>query len=75
MEKNNTGWFSYAWTNILVNCEWSPWNSQSCTKTCGGGELVKTRSKTVTESNGGTCNGQSTETETCNPNNCPGKNH
>ena len=60
--------------NFLVNCEWSDWTSQTCTKTCGGGDLFKSRTKTVTEAHGGTCNGQATETEACNPNSCPGDN-
>ena len=35
--------------------------------------VQKTRSKTIEEANGGTCDGQSSENETCNTNNCPGK--
>ena len=58
--------------NIEVNCEWSSWNVGSCTQTCGGGALTKTRSKAVEEANGGTCHGQPFETEICNPQNCPG---
>ena len=58
--------------DIKVNCQWSSWTVGSCTQTCGGGALTKTRSKAVEEANGGTCQGQPSETEICNPQNCPG---
>ena len=58
--------------NIIVNCEWGEWNNGSCSKTCGSGEMTKTRNKTIVEAHGGTCSGQSTSTETCNTNSCPG---
>ena len=56
-----------------VDCHWSSWNIGDCSVSCGGGSLTKTRSKTVEEANGGTCGGQSSDTEICNPNLCPGK--
>ena len=58
--------------NTKVNCQWSSWTVGSCSQTCGGGALTKTRSKTIEEANGGTCQGQPSETEICNPQNCPG---
>ena len=58
----------------IVDCQWGSWNSwNSCSKTCGGGEKTRTRDKTVDEAHGGTCTGQSFETEPCNTNSCPGK--
>ena len=59
---------------FLVNCEWGEWGSwNTCSKTCGGGEKTKTRSKTVTEAYGGTCMDDSSMTEQCNTNSCPGE--
>ena len=58
---------------MVVNCTWSSWSVGSCSKSCGGGMLTKTRSKTVVEANGGTCDGQSSENEICNTQNCPGR--
>ena len=57
---------------FLVNCEWGEWKVGGCTKTCGGGTQKKTRVKTFPEKNGGTCTGQSTETQSCNTQRCPG---
>lgn len=58
---------------VLVNCQWGTWNSwNSCSKTCGGGDKTTTRGKTVNEAHGGTCTGQSSKTESCNANSCPG---
>ena len=57
---------------FFVNCEWGAWSSQSCSKTCDTGELVKTRNKTIEEAHGGACNGQATETESCNEFSCSG---
>lgn len=58
--------------NMTVNCQWSSWNSGSCSKTCGGGSITKIRTKTVQEANGGSCQGQSSRIENCNSNLCPG---
>ena len=57
----------------LVNCQWSDWNYDSCSKTCGGGVHTKTRSKTIEEVNGGTCNGAASMVESCNNYLCPGE--
>ena len=53
-----------------VNCTWGPWTIGACSQTCGGGTRVKSRTKTIQEANGGTCNGQPTIVEYCNTNKC-----
>ena len=54
-----------------VNCQWGGWNQFSvCSKSCGSGTQTRSRSKTVTEMYGGTCNGIATETRTCNTQIC-----
>ena len=59
---------------VSVNCEWESWGSfSSCTKTCGGGTMHRTRSKSREEEFGGTCTGKSREEKTCNNQDCPGK--
>ena len=59
---------------VSVNCEWGSWSSFStCTKTCGGGIKYRSRSKSVSEKDGGTCSGGTTEEESCNTQNCPGE--
>ena len=58
--------------NIIENCKWGQWTSRSCTKTCGTGEMVRTRTKTFKERHGGICNGQTRETRLCNTNICTG---
>ena len=44
----------------------------TCSDSCGGGLLTKTRSKTVEEANGGVCDDQFSVTEDCNIDICPG---
>ena len=77
-------WSTYFKLNILrskftvnpwgvpVNCKWSDWSTNQCTKTCGGGQRTKTRTKKVSEKNGGTCSGTSSESEACNTQRCSG---
>ena len=55
-----------------INCQWSAWDIGTCSRTCGSGERKKTRTKEVMEMFGGICNGESSEFEPCNTNNCPG---
>jgi hypothetical protein len=55
-----------------IDCQWSAWDIGSCSRTCGGGEREKTRTKRVEEMFGGVCNGDSAEFEPCNNNRCPG---
>ena len=66
-EKANREHHKLIFDNVVVNCQWGAWSSGSCTKTCGTGELNKTRSKTIAEAHGGICSGQPILTETCNP--------
>merc|ERR1712038_843245 len=56
-----------------VDCQWGPYGEWSnCTKDCGGGEKTRTRNEATPASNGGQeCEGNSTETETCNQEECP----
>ena len=58
--------------NFILDCQWSDWNVGTCSDSCGGGLLTKTRSKTVEEANGGVCNNQFSVTEDCNSDICPG---
>ena len=60
-------------TNFVVNCEWSDWQMQQCSVTCGGGTRANIRAKTVEEKNGGVCTGELTVEEVCNMQDCPGK--
>jgi len=56
-----------------VDCLWGSYGEWStCSKTCGGGERTRTRNETTPASNGGQeCEGDSTETENCNQEECP----
>ena len=58
---------------ISVHCQWSAWIVGSCSKSCGGGQQTKQRTKLVTESDDGKCSGQSSVTESCNTISCNGK--
>ena len=48
-----------------VNCIWAQWGAwERCSKTCGdAGSKQRIRGKKRVEKNGGTCDGQPTETE------------
>ena len=56
-----------------VDCKWGSFGSwSSCSKTCGGGEKTRSRSKLILASNGGReCVGGSSETNSCHTQNCP----
>jgi len=41
-----------------VNCVWGPWKEGVCSKTCGAGLRIDTRTKTQIEENGGFCAGE-----------------
>ena len=59
--------------HYLVNCEWSSWTIDKCTKTCGAGNMTKIRTEKVAADHGGLeCVGPSTLTESCNIRKCPG---
>merc|ERR1712080_222984 len=56
-----------------IDCEWGDWQVGDCDKSCGGGLLTKTRVPEVAEQYGGEeCTGQSSVTESCNIQECPG---
>ena len=55
-----------------IDCEWNEWQIDGCSKTCGGGITSKTRTKKVEEAHGGNCEGESTISESCNTQECPG---
>ena len=70
--------------SILVDCEWSEWQTltwqntgTSSSQTCGGGKRTYSRSKLSAEEYGGKpCSEDSTKTvdNACNTNSCPGIN-
>ena len=51
--------------NTEIHCIWDEWKEGECSATCGTGTRTNTRSKLVTEANGGTCTGQPTEIKDC----------
>ena len=55
-----------------INCEWNEWQIGECSKTCGRGTRSNTRTKKVEEMHGGICDGESTVSESCNTEDCPG---
>jgi hypothetical protein len=61
-------------STFLVDCEWDVFGDwTSCSKSCGGGENSRTRTVKTTEQNGGNpCLGETTETQSCNVDSCPG---
>ena len=56
-----------------IDCVWNDdWVSGQCSKTCGTGIQINTRTKRIVESNGGSCSGYNNETVTCRIQECPG---
>ena len=57
----------------IVDCEWSDWITGECTKSCGIGARINTRTEKVPAMHGGEgCKGDSSLPETCNVQECPG---
>ena len=55
-----------------IDCQWSEWHYGSCSKTCGSGVKVISRTEKVKALNGGKpCIGDGTKTEHCNIQDCP----
>ena len=53
-----------------MNCEWSAWQTDACSVTCGEGTFTKNRSKAVIENYGGICTGRETMKKKCNNPKC-----
>ena len=59
---------------VSVDCVWGNWQNGTCSKTCGDGEVTRTRSKKVEAANGGKdCDGESVVLENCTSQPCPRK--
>ena len=67
-----TKYNNYAFKHAAIHCEWDEWTIGECSKTCGTGTRINNRTKLVEEANGGTCDGQPSAIEECNPEPCPG---
>ena len=54
-----------------IDCQWSEWQYGSCSRTCGGGVKVISRTEKVKAQNRGkSCSGDGTKTEYCNIQDC-----
>ena len=62
----------FNFSHLVVQCEWSPWFNEACSKTCGGGTLSKKRVK-IQKEVGTSCKGEPTSKEECNKEECPSK--
>ena len=56
-----------------VHCEWNDWQLGECSKTCGGGTRINSRTKKTEEANGGICEGEAIMQDVCNTQACPRK--
>ena len=68
--------FVHLFINVeAVDCVWGEYGEWStCSATCGGGTKTRTRREASPASTGGAlCTGSVTETESCNPDACPGR--
>merc|ERR1712150_63499 len=56
-----------------VDCEWSSWSTATtCSKTCGGGKNLQTRTIVKQQQNNGAhCNGENLRETDCNTTACP----
>ena len=56
----------------VVDCQWSEWQSGSCSRTCGRGVQMNFRTERVQAQNGGSpCFGSGSKWEHCNLQDCP----
>ena len=61
-------------TITIVHCEWNDWIIGECSKSCGGGTRVDTRTVKVEAKHGGdTCPGPTSIEKSCNVQECPGE--
>ena len=72
---NNSICYFSIWNIIyIVHCEWNDWVEGECSKECGGGMKINTRTEKVSAEHGGEdCPGPATEEISCNEQECPGK--
>ena len=55
-----------------TDCTWNSWSAwQACSKSCGGGSQIRTRSIRTPASCGGKCPGSTSQSQTCNRQCCP----
>ena len=58
----------------IVHCDWNEWVIGTCSKSCGGGIRIDTRTESVSAKHGGDkCEGPSSMEVSCNDQECPGK--
>lgn len=54
------------------HCEWSNWGEWgACTKPCGAGTHTRNRTVQTAAEHGGSCEGEATESHSCNTQKCP----
>ena len=56
-----------------MDCQWSPWTVDKCSVLCGIGTQRNTRTKILTEQNGGMCLGEAANEQYCKEQSCQGK--
>jgi hypothetical protein len=62
----------HAYNALKVDCGLGPWSEWSqCSKSCGGGNQIRTRNITVQPRNGGGACASTQETRPCNTQSCP----
>ena len=58
--------------NSNVDCTWNAWSSWgSCSKTCGGGNKIRSRTQNGPYRGGQECSGSPTSSTSCQTNRCP----
>ena len=58
-------------SDFIEDCIWGDWVNGTCSKTCGGGTRINKRKIRKEALGNGTCEGESTKEEECNPEKCP----